>query len=127
MKIPLATGERYSTQGWATFDADIVSAVLWPQKPSPSRTSPGSLILPVKPASPDVEKPDHDQNLQDADQVVRLHAASILGSLGEIGPAAEEAIPDLFAAVDDQDESVAEMAEAALEQIDLAEGEAEAA
>jgi len=48
-------------------------------------------------------------------------------TLGEIGPAAEEAIPALFAAVDDEDESVAELAEAALEQIDVAEDEAEAA
>jgi len=88
------------------------------------------------------------ENFQAAEQVVRLHAATVLGSigdkaepavpalikllqnsdvhdrtlaalaLGEIGPAAEEAIPALFAAVDDDDEGVAEMAEWALEEID---------
>lgn len=48
-------------------------------------------------------------------------------TLGEIGPAAEEAIPALFAAVDDEDESLAEMAEEALQQIDLVDDDAEAA
>lgn len=90
------------------------------------------------------------EKLQDASQVVRLHAATVLGSmgddaepavpaliemlqsddvhdrrlaaltLGEIGPAAEEAIPVLFDAVDDEDDGVSKMAEAALELIDLA-------
>jgi HEAT repeat protein len=94
--------------------------------------------------------------LQDANQVIRLHAATVIGSLGddaepavpaliemlknddvhdrrlaaltlgEIGPVAEDAIPALFA-VDDEDDGVAEMAEAALELIDLADEEAEAA
>jgi len=89
--------------------------------------------------------------------VIRIHAATILGSmgddaepavpalikllqngdvhdrrlaaltLGKIGPAAEGAITGLFDAVDDEDDSVSEMAEAALEQIDVAEGETEAA
>jgi HEAT repeat protein len=97
------------------------------------------------------------QNLQDADQVIRLHAATLLGSmgdaaeravpvliellqaddvhdrrlaaltLGEIGPVAEEAIPALLEAADDEDECVCELAVAALERIDLAEDEAEAA
>jgi HEAT repeat protein len=97
------------------------------------------------------------ENLQDADQLVRLHAATVLGSmgdeaepavpalvkllqtgdvhdrrlaalaLGEIGPAAEEAIPALFAAVDDEDEGVTEMVEWALERVDLFDDEAEAA
>jgi len=88
-------------------------------------------------------------NLQDADQVVRIHAATILGlmgedaeaavpaliellsngdihdrklaalSLGEIGPSAVEAIPALFAAVEDEDAALAEMAEEALEKVDL--------
>jgi HEAT repeat protein len=96
-------------------------------------------------------------DLQDPDQIVRIHAATILGSmgedaepavpalinllengdiydrrlaamtLGEIGPAAEDAIPALLAAVDDEDEGLAKMAEEALEQIDLDEGVAEAA
>jgi len=48
-------------------------------------------------------------------------------TLGEIVPAAEEAIPALFAAVEDEDESLAEMAEEALEQIDLVEDDAEVA
>jgi HEAT repeat protein len=97
------------------------------------------------------------ENLQDAEQVVRIHAATVIGSmgedaepavpaliemlqsddvqdrrlaaltLGEIGPAAEEAIPALFAAVDDEDGGVAEMAETALAQIDVADDQAEAA
>jgi len=96
-------------------------------------------------------------NLKAPHQVIRIHAATILGSmgadaapavsalidllqtenvhdrklaaltLGEIGPAAEEAIPALFIAVDDDDEGVSEMAEWALEEIDIVEGEAEAA
>jgi HEAT repeat protein len=97
------------------------------------------------------------EKLEDADRLIRLHAATVLGSmgedaepavpaiiellqygdvqdrrvaaltLGEIGPAAEEAIPALFAAVDDEDESVSEMAETALELVDLVEDDADAA
>jgi HEAT repeat protein len=89
--------------------------------------------------------------------VVRVHAATILGSmgekavaavpaliellqaenahdrklaaltLGEIGPAAEEAMPALFAAVDDEDDGVSEMAEWALVEIDAVEDQDEAA
>ena len=96
-------------------------------------------------------------DLQDPDQIIRIHAATVLGSmgedaeaavpaliemlktgnihdrklaaltLGEIGPAAEEALPALFAVVDDDDDGLAEMAEEALEQIDVAESDAEAA
>lgn len=85
-------------------------------------------------------------NLQDADQLVRIHAATVLGSLreqaesavpilihllengnvqdrrlaaltlGEIG--SPNAISALCDAADDADEAVAEMAEWALEQID---------
>jgi len=97
------------------------------------------------------------ENLKASDQVVRLHAATVLGSmgddatqavpalvellwaenihdrklaaltLGKIGPAAKAAIPALFAAVDDEDDGVAEMAEWALEEIDVVEDQAEAA
>jgi len=97
------------------------------------------------------------ENLQDPDQVVRIHAATVLGSigedaeaavpaliellnngdihdrklaaltLGEIGPVAADAIPALFAAVQDEDDALAGMAEEALEQIDLAEEDVEAA
>lgn len=97
------------------------------------------------------------ENLKVADQVVRLHAATVLGSLGdeaepavpalivllqaksvhdrklaaltlgEIGPVAEAAIPALLDAMDDADEGVSEMAEWALEEIDLAEPQSEAA
>lgn len=97
------------------------------------------------------------QSLGDADPLVRIHAATLLGSmgptakpavpaliaflhrdnlqdrklaaltLGEIGPAAEEALPALFAAADDEDEGLAELAVWALEEIDLIETEAEAA
>jgi HEAT repeat protein len=97
------------------------------------------------------------EKIQDANQLVRLHAATVLGSmgddaepavpiliemlqtgevqdrrlaaltLGEIGPAADDAIPALFTAVDDEDDGVAEMAESALELIDLADDQAEAA
>jgi len=95
------------------------------------------------------------ENLQDADQVIRLHAATVLGSMGEdaepavpalvnllqagdvqdrrlaaltLGEiASDEAIPALCDAVDDDDDSVAKMAEWALETIDLAETEDEAA
>lgn len=97
------------------------------------------------------------EKLQDAEPLVRLHAATVLGSMGEdagpavpaliellqygevqdrriatvaigeIGPAAEEAIPALFAAVDDEDDIVSEMAETALELVDLVEDDAEAA
>jgi HEAT repeat protein len=95
--------------------------------------------------------------LTDDDQFVRIHAASLLGSmgdeagaavpaliallesgdvhdrrlaaltLGEIGPAAEEAIPALLEAADDEDESVAELALDAVERIDVVEIEDEAA
>lgn len=97
------------------------------------------------------------ENLQDENQIVRIHAATVLGSrgaaaepavgallellengdihdrklailtLGEIGPAAFEAIPALFAVVDDANESLAEMAEEALAQIDGSSEAAEAA
>jgi HEAT repeat protein len=96
-------------------------------------------------------------NLKATDQVVRLHSATVLGSmgddaapalpaliellwaenvhdrklaaltLGEIGPPAKEAIPALFAAVDDEDEGLSEMAEWALEEIDVIQDESEAA
>jgi hypothetical protein len=48
-------------------------------------------------------------------------------TLGEIGPIAEDAIPALFAAADDEDEGLSELAVWALEEIDLIENEAEAA
>jgi HEAT repeat protein len=48
-------------------------------------------------------------------------------TLGEIGPAAQDAIPALFAAVEDDDDSLAELAEEALEKIDLVDEDAEAA
>lgn len=95
------------------------------------------------------------ENLQDTNQVVRIYAATVLGSMGEDAEAAvpalvdllqsedaqdrrlaaltlgeiasEEAIPALCDAVDDDDEGVAEMAEWALGQIDGDEDEAEAA
>lgn len=95
------------------------------------------------------------ENLQDADQLVRIYAATVLGSMGdEADPAvpalvnllqtgdvqdrrlaaltlgeiaSEEAISALCDAVDGDDESVAEMAEWALKQIDGEEEEAEAA
>jgi HEAT repeat protein len=97
------------------------------------------------------------ENLHDPDQVVRIHAATMLGAmgaaavaavpalidmlqdgdnhdrklaaltLGEIGPVAQDAIPALFAAVDDEEEGVAEMAEAALEAIDRVDDMSEAA
>ena len=60
--------------------------------------------------------------LHDPDVNVREAAAY---ALGEIGPAAEEAISALFAAADDEDEGVAEMAVWALEEIDLTDEEAE--
>jgi len=96
------------------------------------------------------------ENLQDGDQVVRLHAATVLGAmgddaadavpflidllksddiqdrrlaaltLGEIGPAAEEAIEPLLVAAEDEDDGVAEMALAALEQIDVFEDDEDA-
>jgi HEAT repeat protein len=96
-------------------------------------------------------------NLKTSHQVIRIHAATVLGSmgekaapavaallellqadnvhdrklaaltLGEIGPAAEQAIPALLAAVDDEDEVVSEMAEWALEVIDVVEDREEAA
>ena len=92
-------------------------------------------------------------NLQDPSQVVRIYAATVLGSMGEeaepavpalvkllqtgdaqdrrlaaltLGEiASEDAIPALCDAVDDDDKSVAELAEWALDQIN--EDEAEAA
>ncbi len=97
------------------------------------------------------------EKLQDSDPMVRIHAAMLVGAmgddaepavpalvellqfgdvqdrrlaaltLGEIGPAAEEAIPALFAAVDDDDEAVSEMAETALELVDVVEDDADAA
>ena len=97
------------------------------------------------------------ENLEDAKQVVRLHAATVLGSmgddaepavaaliemlkqddvhdrrlaaltLGEIGPVAEEAISALLEAADDADDVVGEMAIWALGQIDSADDDAEAA
>jgi HEAT repeat protein len=96
-------------------------------------------------------------NLQHPDQVVRMHSATVIGSmggdaepavpaliellevgdvhdrrlaaltLGEIGPAAEEAIPALLEAADDEDDGVATMALEALERIELDETEDEAA
>jgi len=95
--------------------------------------------------------------LNDRDQVVRIHAATVLGSmgedaepavplliellqtgdvhdrklaaltLGEIGPAADEAVPALLAAADDEDEGVSDMAVWALEEIDLTHMQGEAA
>lgn len=96
------------------------------------------------------------EKLKDADQFVRIHAATLLGSmgedakaavpalidllengdvhdrrlaaltLGEIGPAAEEAVPALLEAADDEDEGVATMALDAVERIDLDKDEIEA-
>lgn len=153
---------------------------------SPKRRAVRAAVLPIKPISPGADKaavayfgtailPGDwedfsvriDQNaltievlikkLQDADQVVRLHAATLVGAmgddaesavpalirmlqadnihdrklaaltLGEIGPAAEEALPALFAAAEDEDEGLAEMALWAFEEIDLVDEEAEAA
>jgi len=92
------------------------------------------------------------EQLQDPGHLVRIQAATGLGSmgddasaavpaliellqadrvhdrqtaaltLGQIGPAAEEAIPALFAAVYGEDEGVSEMAEWALQEIDALEG-----
>ncbi|MBY0525129.1 MAG: HEAT repeat domain-containing protein [Gemmataceae bacterium] len=97
------------------------------------------------------------EKLQDPQQVVRLHAATVLGTLGdaaaaavpvlvamleagdvhdrrlaaltlgEIGPAAEQAIPTLCDAVDDEDEGVVELAVSALEAIDPTDVDEEAA
>jgi hypothetical protein len=97
------------------------------------------------------------EKLKDADEFVRVHAATLLGSrgdeavtavpalidllengdvldrrlaaltLGEIGPAAEDALPALLDATDDEDDGVATMALEALDQIDLDEIEDEAA
>jgi len=96
------------------------------------------------------------KKLQDPSQMVRIRAATQLGSmghdakpsvpaliellqngtihdrkraaltLGEIGPAAQEAVPALFAAMDDEDDTLSDMAEEALERVDLID-EAEAA
>lgn len=97
------------------------------------------------------------ENLKDSDQVIRLHAATVIGSLGEdaepaipalidllttgdvhdrklaaltlgeFGPAAEAAIPVLLNAANDEDDGVSDMAIWALEQIDLAEVHEQAA
>jgi HEAT repeat protein len=97
------------------------------------------------------------ESLNDADQVVRLHAATVLGSfghdaeravpaliqmltggdvhdrklaaltLGEIGPAAEDAVPALLDAANDDDDGVSSMAIWALEEIDLTESNEQAA
>lgn len=97
------------------------------------------------------------EKLQAADQVVRLHAATVLGTLGddaepavpalialllggnvhdrrlaaltlgEIGPAAEDAVPALVDALDDADDGVAEMADWALDQVDGCDDTAQAA
>lgn len=97
------------------------------------------------------------ENLQDSDQLVRLHAATVLGvmggdaepavtalidllaardvhdrkmaalTLGEIGPVAEAAVPALLDAAKEDDEGVSDLAIWALEQIDLAEIRDEAA
>jgi HEAT repeat protein len=101
--------------------------------------------------------PQWIERLKDADQVVRIHAATVLGSigaaaepsvpalldmltnggvhdrklaaltLGEIGPAAQEAIPALLDAANDEDDDLSEMSLWALEEIDLTEEEDEAA
>lgn len=95
--------------------------------------------------------------LRDPEQVVRIHAATVLGAmgddaepavpvlidmlrngttkdrrlaaltLGEIGPGAADAVPDLFAAAGTDDEELAELASWALEEIDLIEIPDEAA
>jgi HEAT repeat protein len=95
--------------------------------------------------------------LEDPDQSVRIHAATLLGSmgddaeaavpaliallengdvhdrrlaaltLGEIRPAAEGALPALLEAADDEDESVADLALDAVGWIDVVEIEDEAA
>lgn len=95
--------------------------------------------------------------LQNADPLVRVHAATLLATLaekalpavptligllkadqaqdrklaawtlGEIGPAAEEAVPALLDAVNDENRSVFDMAFWALEQIDLVPAANEAA
>ena len=108
--------------------------------------------MPAGKNAPTLEKLIED--LQDANQLVRIYAATVLGSmgddaepavpalvkllqsgdvqdrrlaaltLGEIG--SEDAIPAPCNAVDDDDEGVAQMAEWALEQTD-GEDEAEAA
>src|SRR6202008_3130441 len=108
----------------------------FPRGPLPGQED---LAVPADHDAPSVEQ--LIEKLCDADQVVRIHAATLLGSmgedaepavpvliellkngdihdrklaaltLGEIGPAAEEAIPAMFAAVDDEDDGVAEMAE----------------
>jgi HEAT repeat protein len=90
------------------------------------------------------------ERLDDPDPVVRVHAAMVLGSLGEgaqeavpalvkllregevqdrrvaalalgeVGPAAEEAVQALLEATGDEDEGVSKLAMRALEGIDLA-------
>jgi HEAT repeat protein len=97
------------------------------------------------------------EKLQDPDQFVRIHVATLLGSmgedaeaavpalivlletgdvqdrrlaaltLGEIGPAAEDALPALLETADDEDEGLATKALEAIERIDPAEIEDEAA
>lgn len=95
--------------------------------------------------------------LKDPELVVRVHAATVLGTMGEeaveavpalmdllaseevqdrrvaalalggIGPDAAEAIDALVEAANDEDERLADLASWALEQVDLAEPEADAA
>jgi hypothetical protein len=97
------------------------------------------------------------QRLRNPDVLTRIHAAAILGSLGEqalpavpalidllkaekaqdrklaawtlgeLGPVAEEAVPALLDAVEDENEGVSEMVFQALERIDLVPVEDEAA
>src|SRR5262249_9694493 len=97
------------------------------------------------------------EKLQDPDHVVRIRAATALGSMGDearaavpallellqanrvcdrltaavalgrMGSAAQEALPALCAAADDEDEGVSQLAEWALQEIAVAEEEAEAA
>jgi HEAT repeat protein len=95
--------------------------------------------------------------LQDSDPLVRVHAGFVLGALGEeatpavpillemlqygdlqdrklaattlgeIGPSAEEAVPLLLELTNDEDEGLADVAMWALEEIDIADTDAEAA
>jgi HEAT repeat protein len=90
------------------------------------------------------------ESLQDADPLVRIHAAFALGSMeedalpavpvliemlkfgdeqdrklaattfGQLGPVASDAVPALLEAANDEEEGVADMALWALEEIDLA-------
>jgi HEAT repeat protein len=95
--------------------------------------------------------------LQDDDPLVRVHAGFLLGALGEealpavpillemlqygelqdrklaattlgeIGPSAEEAVPFLLELTNDEDDGLADLATWALEEIDIADTDAEAA